>query len=112
LDDRRSHARPNSRGRHPEKPNKFWNESKNKVAPSGKKIDSKIGFNDDSPRATNFPDLEVTTNFPDLQDFLGRAPDDTDPLTSSPSPLKISAGKSSSNPLGLSPLSETYNEDD
>ena len=39
-----------------------------KVSPP-KKIGSKNAFNDDSPRATNFPDLN-------LEDFLGRAPDD------------------------------------
>ena len=73
LDDRRSDARPNSRGRRPEKPNKYWADSLNKSRAPAPKIASKIGFNDDSPRATNFTDLE---------DFLGRAPDDKDILSS------------------------------
>ena len=59
---------------------------------------SKIGYKEDSPRATNFPDLE---------DFLGRAPDE-DALDSSPSPLKSSTSKSNR----MSPLSPSYNEDD
>ena len=61
---------------------------------------SKIGFREDSPRATNFPDLE---------DFLGRGPDE-DALDSSPSPKKASASKSNS--FGLSPISPDYKEDD
>jgi hypothetical protein len=66
-------------------------------------IPSKIGFDEDNPRATNFPDFD---------DFLARAPDDKDVLNGSPSPLKSSGGKSST--LGLSPIitEKEYKEDD
>ena len=58
---------------------------------------SKIGYIEDEPRATNFPDLE---------DFLGRAPDE-DALDSSPSPLKSSPTSNK-----MSPISPAYKEDD
>jgi hypothetical protein len=66
LDDRRTQSRSDSKGKHPEKPNKFWADSKKKV-PNIQQVSSKIGLKEDSPRATNFPDLE---------DFLGKAPDE------------------------------------
>ena len=57
---------------------------------------SKIGYREDSPRATNFPDLE---------DFLGRAPDED--ALDSPSPMKSSPSTSK-----MSPIVPAYKEDD
>lgn len=80
--------RSNSKGKRPDRPNKFWADSMKKAqAPP-----SKIGFREDSPRATNFPDLE---------DFLGRAPDE-DALDS---PTKTSPSLKSKSSPG-------YKEDD
>ena len=107
LDERRSN-RPQSRGRHPDKPNKFWAASMQKVKSNGQKVPSKQGIEDDAPRATNFPDLE---------EFLGKAPDESNQIQQSPrrnsrSPKRSISPRRDSLSRSRSPSSKLDDEDD
>ena len=82
LDERRSN-KPQSKSKHPDKPNKFWAASMQKVA-DGKKPPSKQMMEDDAPRPTAFPDLE---------EFLGKTPDDSTQFQKSPRRESPKSGK-------------------